>query len=119
MAETILRVEHLSQYFNKDFKAVDDVSFEIKKGEVQGLVGESGSGKTTIGRSIPNTIGDIFLFTYGLVLYFTCNHSNPAKTEIACLTSSFMAFLASESASWNCKYSFEEIAFAPAFAIYV
>ena len=52
MAETILRVEHLSQYFNKDFKAVDDVSFEIKKGEVYGLVGESGSGKTTIGRSI-------------------------------------------------------------------
>ena len=52
MTETILRVKHLSQYFNKDFKAVDDVSFEIKKGEVYGLVGESGSGKTTIGRSI-------------------------------------------------------------------
>jgi oligopeptide transport system ATP-binding protein len=43
----------LKQYFGKsDFKAVDDVSFEIHKGEVFGLVGESGCGKTTTGRSI-------------------------------------------------------------------
>ena len=51
--ETLLRVEHLCQYFGKpDFKAVDDVSFDIKRGEVFGLVGESGCGKTTTGRSI-------------------------------------------------------------------
>lgn len=53
--ETILKVEHLKQYFKdgkNDFKAVDDISFEIKKGEVFGLVGESGCGKTTTGRSI-------------------------------------------------------------------
>ena len=49
--ETLLRVEHLCQYFGPT-KAVDDVSFEIKKGEVFGLVGESGCGKTTTGRSI-------------------------------------------------------------------
>lgn len=49
--ETLLKVEHLCQYF-KGNKAVDDVSFEIKKGEVFGLVGESGCGKTTTGRSI-------------------------------------------------------------------
>ena len=49
--ETLLRVEHLCQYFGS-VKAVDDVSFEIKKGEVFGLVGESGCGKTTTGRSI-------------------------------------------------------------------
>ena len=35
-----------------ELKAVDDVSFDIKKGEVFGLVGESGCGKTTTGRSI-------------------------------------------------------------------
>lgn len=49
--ETLLKVEHLCQYFKKN-KAVDDVSFELKKGEVFGLVGESGCGKTTTGRSI-------------------------------------------------------------------
>ena len=49
--ETLLRVEHLCQYFGP-VKAVDDVSFDIKRGEVFGLVGESGCGKTTTGRSI-------------------------------------------------------------------
>ena len=53
--EVLLKVDHLCQYFRlgrKDLKAVDDVSFEIKKGESFGLVGESGCGKTTTGRSI-------------------------------------------------------------------
>ena len=53
--EVLLKVEHLCQYFRmgrRDLKAVDDVSFDIKKGEVFGLVGESGCGKTTTGRSI-------------------------------------------------------------------
>ena len=49
--EVLLKVEHLCQYFGRT-KAVDDVSFDIKKGEVFGLVGESGCGKTTTGRSI-------------------------------------------------------------------
>ena len=53
--EILLKVEHLCQYFRmgkRDLKAVDDVSFDVKKGEVFGLVGESGCGKTTTGRSI-------------------------------------------------------------------
>ena len=53
--EVLLKVEHLEQYFKfgrNTLKAVDDVSFEIYKGEVLGLVGESGCGKTTTGRSI-------------------------------------------------------------------
>ena len=53
--EVLLKVEHLCQYFRlgrKDLKAVDDVSFEIHRGESFGLVGESGCGKTTTGRSI-------------------------------------------------------------------
>lgn len=57
--EVILKVNNLKQYFKSGFgrnkilvKAVDDVSFEIKKGEVFSLVGESGCGKTTTGRTI-------------------------------------------------------------------
>ena len=51
----LLKVEGLKQYFkmgHKELRAVDDVSFEVKKGEVFGIVGESGCGKTTTGRSI-------------------------------------------------------------------
>ena len=56
----LVDIRHLKQYFNinvggfrrKPLKAVDDVSFEIRRGETLGLVGESGCGKTTVGRSI-------------------------------------------------------------------
>ncbi|MBE6997393.1 MAG: ATP-binding cassette domain-containing protein, partial [Ruminococcaceae bacterium] len=56
----LLEVKNLKQYFDinmgffrsKPLKAVDDVSFAIKKGETLGLVGESGCGKTTVGRTI-------------------------------------------------------------------
>ena len=65
--DVLLKVEHLCQYFKmgkQKLKAVDDVSFDIKKGEVFGLVGESGCGKTTTGRSIIKlydiTSGDIY-----------------------------------------------------------
>jgi oligopeptide transport system ATP-binding protein len=53
--EVLLSVRNLEQFFKmgrKDLKAVNDVSFDIYKGEVFGLVGESGCGKTTTGRSI-------------------------------------------------------------------
>ncbi len=53
--EVLLKVENLCQYFrmgHRDLKAVDNVNFEVHKGEVFGLVGESGCGKTTTGRSI-------------------------------------------------------------------
>lgn len=60
--ETILKVEHLKKYFPITagvfqktvgyVKAVDDISFEIKKGETLGLVGESGCGKSTTGRTV-------------------------------------------------------------------
>ncbi len=54
--EVLLKVENLCQYFKigpgNELRAVDDVSFDIKKGEVFGLVGESGCGKTTTGRSV-------------------------------------------------------------------
>jgi oligopeptide transport system ATP-binding protein len=66
--EVLLRVDNLSQYFKlgrrRENRAVDHVSFDVKKGEVFGLVGESGCGKTTTGRSIikiyNNTGGSVY-----------------------------------------------------------
>ena len=65
MDECILKVENLKQYFpvegsfgkNKGtVKAVDGISFEIKKGTTLGIVGESGCGKSTAARTILNLI---------------------------------------------------------------
>ena len=43
----MIKVEHVTRYYG-DFKAVDDVSFEIGRGEILGLLGHNGAGKTTI-----------------------------------------------------------------------
>ena len=64
----LLEVKHLKKYFRtgkNTLKAVDDVSFFIKKGETVGVVGESGCGKTTCGR----TILGLYDKTDGEVLY--------------------------------------------------
>lgn len=70
--QNLIEVRNLKKYFDistgmfssKPLKAVDDVSFAIKKGETLGLVGESGCGKTTVGRTILNlykpTAGEIY-----------------------------------------------------------
>jgi len=59
VAETILEVKNLKTHFYTDdgvVKAVDDVSFSLRKGEVIGIVGESGSGKSVANLSIMNLI---------------------------------------------------------------
>ena len=47
----MLKVEHVTKYYDK-FKAVDDLSFEVKEGEIFGLLGINGAGKTTTFRMI-------------------------------------------------------------------
>lgn len=80
-SENLLEIRHLKEYFNinvgflktKPLKAVDDVSFTIKRGETLGLVGESGCGKTTVGRTILN----LYKPTSGEIIY----DGKPIKTK--------------------------------------
>lgn len=77
----LVDVRNLKQYFNinvgmfrrKPLKAVDDVSFSIRRGETLGLVGESGCGKTTVGR----TILHLYKPTAGEVIF----DGHPIKTR--------------------------------------
>ncbi|NHC42344.1 ABC transporter ATP-binding protein [Bacillus sp. MM2020_1] len=81
--EKLLEIKNLKQYFNEgkvnEVKAVDNVSFEIFKGEVMGLVGESGCGKSTTGR----TIIRLYDATGGEVLYYGVNvHGKKSKKQL-------------------------------------
>ena len=78
--DTLLEVKNLKMYFPvtkglfrrkvADVKAVDDVSFTVKRGETLGLVGESGCGKTTVGRCLLRlyrpTAGQIFFESHDI-----------------------------------------------------
>ncbi|MBR3979053.1 MAG: ABC transporter ATP-binding protein [Oscillospiraceae bacterium] len=79
MSEILLDVQHLSHMFRLSkhaaIQAVDDVSFQIKKGEIFGLVGESGSGKSTVARCIMN----VFKPTAGKILYHGINVCDPKE----------------------------------------
>lgn len=69
MSNNLVEIHHLKKYFHEghpdEIHAVDDVNFNIRRGEVFGLVGESGSGKTTTGRCIL----DLYQPTSGQILY--------------------------------------------------
>ena len=106
-SETLLEVKNLKKYFplKKSFlgkalsyvKAVDDVSFEVKKGSTLGLVGESGCGKTTLGRAI------LYLTqpSSGNVLYNRMNISKLNKKELKSIRQKMQIIFQDPYASLN------------------
>jgi oligopeptide/dipeptide ABC transporter ATP-binding protein len=92
MNDNILEVKNLKTYFKlksekmksqpEILKAVDDVTFNVKKGEILGIVGESGCGKSTLGKTIlrlnHKNEGDIYF--HGREL-FSLSHKKMKKTR--------------------------------------
>lgn len=77
----LVEVKHLKQYFNQgkknEVRAIEDISFDIYKGETLGLVGESGCGKSTTGKAIIK-LNDI---TSGEIIYDDTNIHNIRKRQ--------------------------------------
>lgn len=81
--EKLLEIKNLKQYFNKgksnEVRAIDDISFDIYRGETLGLVGESGCGKSTTGR----TIIRLYEATDGQVIFDGENvHGKKSRSKI-------------------------------------
>lgn len=96
----IIEVQHLKKYFQTSsgiLHAVDDVSFEIQKGETLGVVGESGCGKSTLGRVILHLLDS----TDGRILYQGEDITHPDREKMSELRKSMQIIFQDPFASLN------------------
>ena len=112
MSEAILKVEGLKKYFKTPkgmLHAVDDVNFEINKGETLGLVGESGCGKSTTGRVILRLLEA----TAGSVTFEGKDVLNMGKRELAKLREEMQIIFQDPFSSLNPRMSVSQIIAEP------
>jgi len=115
MSEILLDVQHLSHVFKLSkhlcVKAADDVSFQMKKGEIFGLVGESGSGKSTVARCIMN----IYKPTAGKILYNGIETTDKAqfRKHHKMLESNRQIIFQDSASSLNSRMTVEDIIAEP------
>ncbi|MCM3092864.1 MULTISPECIES: ABC transporter ATP-binding protein [unclassified Cytobacillus] len=111
--EALLQVNNLKKHFSmgkgQTLKAVDDVSFHIKKGETFGIVGESGCGKSTAGRTI---IG-LYNRTEGEVLYDGKNVHTMTEKERFAFHKKMQMIFQDPYASLNPRSTVQEIISEP------
>ncbi len=88
--ENLLSVKNLNIYVNNDLKAVDSLSFDLKKGEILGIVGESGCGKTLTALALARLLnkniraeGEIFLDGKNISSYSDSEFLKLRKSEIS------------------------------------
>lgn len=110
MAEKLVEIKNLKQYFNVGkpnlVKAVDDVSFDIYKGETLGLVGESGCGKSTTGR----TIIRLYDATAGQVLFNGVDvHGRKSKKDLKTFNRKMQMIFQDPYASLNPRMTVTDI----------
>lgn len=109
MAEPFIKVENLSKFFElnrkQTLKAVNDISFEIYKGETVGLVGESGCGKSTTGRCLVN----LYEPTSGKIYYKGKDTSQFTKQEKKAFTGDVQMIFQNPYSSLNPRMTVKEI----------
>lgn len=112
MPDNVLKVQNLCKYFETSqgpLHAVDDVSFNIKKGSTLGLVGESGCGKSTTGRVILN----LLKATKGDIVFKGENITNFTSKEMIGMRRKMQIVFQDPFASLNPRMSVSEIISEP------
>lgn len=116
MDKDIITAAHgLKQYFKINealtVKAVDGITFEIRRGEVFGLVGETGCGKSTVARALSG----IYRPTEGEVLFegIPVSGKNASRTQIRRLQREMQMIFQDSAASLNPRMTVEQIVLEP------